>query len=104
MGRLELRTNDTPIRSLRRLPRTRIEGAVASGTCDAGVETVTADGLEAADRRTLHVHQASGGETQVFTIVRMNGLDDHTVVRVRRPTRAHTRCVEQTDAQSEPWR
>ena len=52
------------------LLRTRIEGAVASGTYDVGVETVTAESLVITDRRTLYVHPTSGAETQVFTIKR----------------------------------
>jgi hypothetical protein len=52
------------------LLRTRIEGAIASGTYDVGVETVTAESLKVADRRTLYVHPGSGAETQVFTISR----------------------------------
>jgi predicted RNA methylase len=52
------------------LLRTRIEGAIASGTYDLGVETVTAESLRVTDRRTLYVHPQSGAETQVFTITR----------------------------------
>ena len=52
------------------LLRTRIEGAIASGTYDLGVETVTAESLIVTDRRTLYVHPQSGAETQVFTITR----------------------------------
>jgi predicted RNA methylase len=52
------------------LVRTRIEGAIASGTYDVGVETVTAESLAITDRRTLYVHPKSGAETQVFTIKR----------------------------------
>ena len=52
------------------LLRTRIEGAIASGTYDVGVETVTAESLKVTDRRTLYVHPQSGAETQVFTISR----------------------------------
>jgi predicted RNA methylase len=52
------------------LLRTKIEGAIASGTYDLGVETVTAESLIVTDRRTLYVHPATGAETQVFTITR----------------------------------
>ena len=52
------------------LLRTRIEGAIASGTYDLGVETVTAESLIVTDRRTLYVQPQSGAETQVFTITR----------------------------------
>jgi hypothetical protein len=50
------------------LLRTRIEGGIASGTYDVGVETVTAESLLITDRRTLYVHPKSGAEMQVFTI------------------------------------
>jgi len=52
------------------LLRTRIEGAIASGTYDLGVETLTAESLSVTDRRTLYVHPQTGAETQVFTIRR----------------------------------
>jgi hypothetical protein len=52
------------------LLRTRIEGAVASGAYDTGVETLTAESLIVTDRRTLYVHPQTSAETQVFTIRR----------------------------------
>jgi predicted RNA methylase len=52
------------------LLQAKIEGAIASGTYDLGVETLTAESLAVADRRTLYVHPQSGAETQVFTIRR----------------------------------
>ena len=52
------------------LLRAKVEGAIASGIYDLGVETVTAEGLIVTDRRTLYVHPHSGAETQVFTIAR----------------------------------
>jgi len=52
------------------LLRTKIEGAVASGTYDVGVETVTAESLIVADRRAIYAHPQTGAETQVFTITR----------------------------------
>jgi hypothetical protein len=52
------------------LLRAKIEGAQASGTYDVGVETLTAESLVVADRRSLYVHPQTGAETQVFTIRR----------------------------------
>jgi predicted RNA methylase len=52
------------------LLRAKIEGAVASGTYDLGVETVTAESLRITDRRTIYAHPGSGAETQVFTVAR----------------------------------
>ena len=48
----------------------KIEGAIASGTYDLGVETLTAESLAVTDRRTIHVHPATGAETRVFTVAR----------------------------------
>ena len=52
------------------LLHTRIEGAVAGGTYDTGVETLTAESLVVTDRRALYIHPQTGAETQVFTIRR----------------------------------
>jgi hypothetical protein len=52
------------------LLRSKIEGAVASGTYDLGVETVTAESLIATSRRTLYVHPQSRAETTLLTITR----------------------------------
>jgi predicted RNA methylase len=52
------------------LLRAKIEGAVASGTYDLGVETVTAESLRIVERRAVYTHAATGAETQIFTIAR----------------------------------
>ena len=48
----------------------RIEGAMASGTYDVGVEMLTAHSLIVTERRTLHVHDQTGAESRIFTIRR----------------------------------
>src|SRR5271170_5148652 len=52
------------------LLRAKIEGAIASGVYDLGVETVTADSLRIIERRTVYTHPATGAETEVFTVAR----------------------------------
>lgn len=54
------------------LLRAKIEGAVAAGVYDRGVETITAHSLRVTERRTLYTHPATGAETQVFTVVERN--------------------------------
>lgn len=46
----------------------KIEGAVASGGYDLGVETVTADSLRIVERRTVYTHPATGAEAEVFAL------------------------------------
>ncbi|MGA7674924.1 MAG: strawberry notch family protein [Rhizomicrobium sp.] len=52
------------------LLRGKIEGAIASGAYDRGVETITAESLVVTDRRSLYTHPGSGAQSQVFTIRR----------------------------------
>ena len=52
------------------LLQAKVEGAIASGTYDIGVETIIAESLVVTDRRTLYTHSQNGAETSVFTITR----------------------------------
>ncbi|WP_315769911.1 MULTISPECIES: strawberry notch family protein [unclassified Bradyrhizobium] len=47
----------------------RIEGAIASGTYDAGLETLRAESFVVQERRTIYTHRATGAETHLVTIV-----------------------------------
>lgn len=46
----------------------RIEGAIASGTYDAGLETLRAESFVVADRRVIYTHPGTGAETRLLTI------------------------------------
>lgn len=46
----------------------RIEGAVASGTYDLGLETLRAESFVVTERRTIYVHPGTGAETRLLTI------------------------------------
>ncbi|MBN9567028.1 MAG: strawberry notch family protein [Alphaproteobacteria bacterium] len=48
----------------------KIEGAIASGVYDLGLETLQAESFIVTDRRTIHVHPGAGAETQLLTITR----------------------------------
>ncbi|WP_271589154.1 strawberry notch-like NTP hydrolase domain-containing protein [Bradyrhizobium sp. CCBAU 53415] len=59
----------------------RIDGAVASGTYDVGLETLRAESFVVTDRRTIYVHPRTGAETRLLSIVQRQrnhpvGLDD----------------------------
>ena len=51
-----------------RLLAARIEGAIASGTYDVGLETLRAESFVVTDRRTIYVHPTTGAETGLITI------------------------------------
>jgi len=59
----------------------RIEGAVASGTYDVGLETLRAESFVVSGRRTIYVHPRTGAETRLLSITQRQrnhpvGLDD----------------------------
>lgn len=55
----------------------RIEGAVASGSYDIGLETLRAESFAVTDRRTIYVHPGTGAETRLLTITQRQR--NHTV-------------------------
>src|SRR5208283_3957841 len=46
----------------------RIEGAIASGTYDVGLETLRAESFVVTDRRTIYTHPGTSAETTLLTI------------------------------------
>ena len=46
----------------------RIEGAIASGTYDVGLETLTAESFTVTSRRTIYTHPGTAAETRLLTI------------------------------------
>ena len=46
----------------------RIEGAIASGTYDVGLETLRAESFIVTDRRTIYTHPGTSAETRLLTI------------------------------------
>jgi hypothetical protein len=50
------------------LQTARIEGAVASGTFDLGLETLRAESFAVTDRHTIYTHPTTSAETRLLTI------------------------------------
>src|SRR5690606_7690680 len=46
----------------------KIEGAIASGVYDIGLETLRAESFVVTDRRAIYTHSATGAETRLLTI------------------------------------
>jgi hypothetical protein len=51
-----------------RLLNAKIEGAIASGVYDVGLETLRAESFVVTDRRAIYTHPATGAETRLLTI------------------------------------
>ena len=48
----------------------RIEGAIASGSYDVGLETLTAESFTVASRQTIYTHPGTSAETRLLTILK----------------------------------
>ena len=60
---------------------TRIEGAIASGVYEIGLETLTAESLIVTERKTIYTHPATGAETRLLTIERRDRNDPLSLER-----------------------
>src|SRR3546814_268967 len=66
----------------------QIEGAIAAGTHDVGVETLIAESFEIIERRTVYTHAATGAETRSYRVRRRDrnrplGLDEAHRIALR---------------------
>ena len=57
-----------PFAAFEALPDQRIEGAIAAGVYDLGLETLRAESFQVTDARVIYTHPGSGAETQLLTI------------------------------------
>src|SRR3546814_13044496 len=65
-----------------------MEGAIAAGTYDGGVETLIAESFEIVERRTVYTHAATGAETRSYRVRRKDrnrplGLDEAHRIALR---------------------
>jgi predicted RNA methylase len=81
------------------LLRAKIEGAIASGIYDRGLETITAESLVITDRRTLYTHPGSNAETQIFTIRRRDRTQPLTLAEALESAR-ESRALLMINSQS----
>ena len=69
---LRIDLQNTLFAAFEQLLEARIEAAVASGTYDAGVETLIAESFRVAERRTVYTHPATRAETRCYRVQRQD--------------------------------
>jgi hypothetical protein len=52
----------------------KVEGAIAAGNYDKGLETITAESITVTDRRTVYTHPVSGAQSHVLTVARKDRI------------------------------
>jgi predicted RNA methylase len=67
---LRIETQNRLFEVFEQLMAAKVEGAIAAGTYDKGVETITAESIVVTDRRTVYTHPVSGAQSHVLTVAR----------------------------------
>ncbi len=67
---LRIDLQNTLFAAFEQLLEARIEGALAAGTYDVGVETLIAESFRVAERRTVCTYAATGTETRCYRVLR----------------------------------
>ena len=86
---LTIELQGTLFTAFEQLLNARIEGAIAAGTYDTGLETLRAESFVVTDRQTIYTHPGTGAETRLLTIKQRErnrpvALDD-ALSRLRKP-------------------
>ena len=65
---LTIELQGTLFTAFEQLLTAKIEGAIAAGIYDVGLETLTAEGFTVTGRQTIYTHPGTGAETRLLTI------------------------------------
>nr|WP_295463198.1 strawberry notch family protein [Mesorhizobium sp.] len=71
---LRIETQNLLFEVFEQLMTAKIEGAIAAGTYDKGLETITAESIVVTDRRTIYTHPVSGAQSHVLTVARKDRI------------------------------
>ncbi|TAM94611.1 MAG: methylase, partial [Rhizobiaceae bacterium] len=67
---LRIETQNLLFEVFEQLMAAKVEGAIAAGTYDKGVETITAESITVTDWQTVYTHPVSGAQSHVLTVAR----------------------------------
>ncbi|CAG0987436.1 MAG: methylase [Rhizobiaceae bacterium] len=71
---LRIETQNLLFEVFEQLMAAKVEGAIAAGTFDKGLETITAESITVTDRRTVYTHPVSGAQSHVLTVARKDRI------------------------------
>ncbi|MER8949513.1 strawberry notch-like NTP hydrolase domain-containing protein [Mesorhizobium sp. M0809] len=71
---LRIETQNLLFEVFEQLMAVRIEGAIAAGNYDKGLETITAESIVVTDRRTVYTHPVSDAQSHVLTVARKDRI------------------------------
>ncbi|RTM10101.1 MAG: methylase [Hyphomicrobiales bacterium] len=71
---LRIDTQNLLFEVFEQLMTAKVEGAIAAGSYDKGLETITAESIVVTDRRTVYTHPVSGAQSHVLTVARKDRI------------------------------
>lgn len=71
---LRIETQNLLFEVFEQLMTAKIEGAIAAGSYDKGLETITAESIVVTERRTVYTHPVSGAQSHVLTVSRRDRI------------------------------
>ncbi|AID34362.2 methylase [Mesorhizobium huakuii] len=71
---LRIETQNLLFEVFEQLMTAKVEGAIAAGSYDRGLETIAAESIVVTDRRTVYTHPVSGAQSHVLTVARTDRI------------------------------
>jgi hypothetical protein len=90
---LRIETQNLLFEVFEQLLAAKVEGAIAAGTYDMGVETITAESITVTDRRTIYTHPVSGAQSHVLTVARKDRIRPLDLIEALAIARAEPQSV-----------
>lgn len=97
---LRIETQNLLFEVFEQLMTAKVEGAIAAGSYDKGLETITAESIVVTDRRTVYAHPVSGAQSHVLTVARKDRIRPLSLVDALAIVRAEPQAVLLVNARS----
>ncbi|RUY20567.1 methylase, partial [Mesorhizobium sp. M7A.F.Ca.US.001.04.2.1] len=97
---LRIETQNLLFEVFEQLMTAKVEGAIAAGSYDKGLETITAESIVVTDRRTVYAHPVSGAQSHVLTVARKDRILALSLVDALAIVRAEPQSVLLVNARS----
>ncbi|MFI0848706.1 strawberry notch-like NTP hydrolase domain-containing protein [Mesorhizobium sp. IMUNJ 23232] len=90
---LRIETQNLLFEVFEQLMTAKVEGAIAAGSYDKGLETIKAESITVTDRRTIYTHPVSGAQSHVLTVARKDRIRPLGLTEVLAIARAEPQSV-----------
>jgi hypothetical protein len=97
---LRIETQNLLFEVFEQLMTAKVEGAIAAGNYDKGLETITAESIVVTDRRTVYTHPVSGAQSHVLTVARKDRIRPLGLIDVLAIARAEPQSILLVNARS----